>query len=83
MYAKRKTVDAVIDLAIVRHEMEAVAVFGKNPGEDMASVNLEVGGVEHLILINEQDFPKLILFLTEVVGAKNERAVKRLNDLKG
>ena len=43
MYAKKKTVDAVIDLAIVRHEMEAVAVFGKNPGEDMASVNLEVG----------------------------------------
>lgn len=82
MYVKKKTVNAMIDLAIVRHEMEAVAEFGKNPGEDLASVNLEVGGVEHLILINEQDFPKLILFLTEVVGAKNERAIQQLGEMK-
>lgn len=82
MYVKKKTVNAMIDLAIVRHEMEAVAEFGKNPGEDLASVYLEVGGVEHLILINEQDFPKLILFLTEVVGAKNERAIQQLGEMK-
>ncbi len=79
IYLKRKTIDALIDLLIFRHEMNAVAEFARNPGEDVASVSLEVGGVEHLILINEQDFPKLTSFLKELVGMKIERAIHKLN----
>ncbi len=82
IYLKRKTVGALIELLIVEHEMNAVAEFSKNPGEDVASVSLEVGGVEHLILMNEQDFPRLVSFLNEIVGMKNERAIERLNQIK-
>lgn len=82
MYAKKKVFDAMIDLAIVRHELNVIGEFGKNPGEDLASVNLEVGGVDHIILISEQDFPELILFLNRVVGAKNERVIKRLDEME-
>ena len=75
-------VDAMIDLAIVRHELKVIGEFGKNPGEDVASVNLEVGGVDHVILISEQDFPQLLLFLNGVIGANEERVIQRLGKMK-
>lgn len=74
MDAKENLINTMADRVIATHEMEVIKEFGKNPGEDVASVNLEVGGIEHVILINEKHFPELVLFLHDVMGAKNDKA---------
>ena len=44
-----------------------------------ASICLEVGGIEHILLIRETDYPKLCTLLVELNRAQSERLEEMQN----
>lgn len=59
----------------IEHDRKVIEAFAKNPSENVASVCLEVGGVEHTILIHEPDYPKLVSLLKSCNHEEEERLV--------
>jgi len=66
----------------VEHERKVVEAFMESPKENVASVTLEVGGIEHTILIQDEDYPKLYALLCQINDAENERLTKLLNEIE-
>jgi len=62
------------------HEKKVIEAFMESPKENVASVTLEVGGIEHTILIHDEDYPKLYALLCQINDAENERLTKLLNE---
>lgn len=64
----------------VAYERNVIEKFNENPKENVASVTLEVGGVEHTILIHEADYPKLYSLLKELNQAENNHLTRMMNE---
>jgi hypothetical protein len=63
------------------HDCNVIEKFNENPSESVASVTLEVGGVEYIILIHDEDYPSFSSLLLEFNRAENERLERMLNKL--
>lgn len=66
----------------IAHERKVIGAFMESPKENVASVTLEVGGIEHTILIHDEDYPKLYALLCQINDAENERLTKLLNEIE-
>lgn len=66
----------------VAHERKVMDAFMECPSENVASVTLEVGGIEHTILIHDEDYPQLYALLCRLNDAENERLTKLLNEIE-
>lgn len=66
----------------VAHERKVIETFNETPEENVASVTLEVGGIEHTILIHDEDYPQLYALLCRLNDAENERLTKLLNEIE-
>ena len=66
----------------VAHERKVIEAFSETPEENVASVTLEIGGIEHTILIHDEDYPKLYALLCQINDAENERLTKLLNEIE-
>lgn len=66
----------------VAHERKVIEAFNETPEENVASVTLEVGGIEHTILIHDEDYPQLYALLCKINDAENERLGKLLNEIE-
>lgn len=64
----------------VEHERKVMDAFMECPSENVASVTLEVGGIEHTILIHDDDYPQLYALLCRLNDAENKRLTKLLNE---
>lgn len=64
----------------VEHERNVMDAFMECPSENVASVTLEVGGIEHTILIHDEDYPQLYALLCRLNDAENKRLTKLLNE---
>lgn len=61
------------------HEKKVIEAFLESPSENVASICLEVGGIEHILLIRETDYPKLCTLLVELNRAQSERLEEMQN----
>lgn len=66
----------------VAHERKVMDAFMECPSENVASVTLEVSGIEHTILIHGEDYPQLYALLCRLNDAENERLKKLLNEVE-
>jgi len=64
----------------VAHERKVMDAFMECPSENVASVTLEVGGIEHTILIHDENYHQLYTLLCRLNDAENERLTKLLNE---
>ena len=80
---EQKNLSSEVQFALmqIEREKEVLQAFLENPSENVASVCLEVGGVEHTILIHDEDYPKLCSLLMELNHAEKERVSGMLNSL--
>lgn len=81
---KKKKVSSEVQVAQmqVAHERKVIETFNETPEENVASVTLEVGGIEHTILIHDEDYPQLYALLCRLNDAENERLTKLLNEIE-
>ncbi len=72
---KEKKLSSEVQFALmqIEHEKKVIQAFLENPNENVASVCLEVGGVEHTILIHNEDYAKLCSLLMEFNHAEHGR----------
>ena len=66
----------------VAHERKVMDAFMECPSENVASVTLEVSGIEHTILIHDEDYPQLYALLCKLNDSENVRLAKLLNEMK-
>lgn len=60
MYTRELSSEVLFAQEQVAHERKVIEAFMKDPmSENVVSVTLEVSGVEHIILIHDEDFGKL------------------------
>ena len=80
---KKKKLSCEVQFALtqIEHENKVIKAFLENPSENVASVCLEVGGVEHTILIHDEDYSKLCSLLMEFNHAENDCMTGMLNRL--
>lgn len=79
---KKKKLSSEVQVAQmqVEHERKVMDAFMECPSENVASVTLEVGGIEHTILIHDEDYPQLYALLCRLNDAENERLTKLLKE---
>lgn len=82
MSKKELQSDVRLAKAFVAQERKVIDAFMESPEENVASVCLEVGGIEHTILIHDEDYPLLYALLCRLNDAENERLTKFLNEVE-
>ena len=74
MYTREISSEMQFALEQVAHERRVIEKFIEDPtSENVASVTLEVSGIEHIILIHDEDFGKLAHLLLKFNKKENVR----------
>ncbi|MBO6033996.1 MAG: hypothetical protein J6Q22_21590 [Prevotella sp.] len=79
MSKKELSNEVQVAMEQVAHERKVIEAFARDPqNENVASVTLQVSGIEHTILVHDRDYPKLYSLLVEMNQSENERLLDML-----